>query len=583
MDKTLQQIIRQQTVMVIRRYSITILLFGSIALNVSARANLQSASQTYNAYPLQQSLIAEFAIQYDQPTRALENYSELAIHTDSTIAKQRALDIALEENNLHAALNIATHWVQQDPSDVPALFYLTHIALKSHKYELTAATLDKILNIDSDADLAEILAGISPDNEQDRHVLLDTLRKSRARQNPSIIVLIANLEAQNNDLTQALKDIQIALNKRPNVTSFILLKANLLELSGHIETTKAWYQKSSQTHHNNYEVRLAEAKYLIRIGQPDLAITKLQAISRTWPHADEAIFIAGLTSIDLKRYETAERYLLQLSNSAQYQNEASYYLAVNAERKQHYETAIAYYRLVGGSLYTVSRRSLINIYDKENRLNDALRFLTQERVNYPQYASFLYQLQADILKRLNNKPAAIELLSEAILNLPDDPDLIYAQVLLLDPFEDRNLLEKNLNKLLEIEPNSPTYLNAYAYTLGLQNRRLDDARNYAERALNNAPDQASILDTYGYIAFLQNDYKTAIPVLEKAYLLNDSPKTAVRLARSLYLSGNTPHFLTLFKQLQKKFPNNTDILQLQSIIPLKTTTGHVQHVEKKQS
>ena len=63
-------------------------------------------------------------------------------------------------------------------------------------------------------------------------------------------------------------------------------------------------------------------------------------------------------------------------------------MAVNAERKQHYETAKAYYRLVDGSLYTVSRRNLVTIFEKQNQLNDALRFLTQERVNYPQHASF---------------------------------------------------------------------------------------------------------------------------------------------------------------------------------------------------
>jgi hypothetical protein len=37
---------------------------------------------------------------------------------------------------------------------------------------------------------------------------------------------------------------------------------------------------------------------------------------------------------------------IDLRNSAKYQNEAYYYLAINAERKQHYETAKAYYRLV---------------------------------------------------------------------------------------------------------------------------------------------------------------------------------------------------------------------------------------------
>ncbi|MBF7684338.1 tetratricopeptide repeat protein [Acinetobacter sp. B10A] len=559
----MQYLSRKHSGRLIRRYSNTILFVSSMALFTSGRISAQNHTAThYNTLPLKQSMIAEFALQYDEPKLALQNYTDLAIHSDSTIAKQRALDIALDENDLNAALSIAMHWVKQDPSDVPALFYLTHISLKAHKYELTASTLDKILSIDSDADLAEILAGISPDTAADRNALLETLRKSRTRHNPSIIVLIASLEAQNNDFVQAIKDVEHALHKRPHVTSFILLKASLLELNDNQAATQAWYQQSSLHHRHNYEVRLAEVKYLTKIGQPQNALKKLQSIIQMWPQADEALFIAGLTSIDLKKYDLAEHYLLQLGHSNRYQNEANYYLAINAERKQHYETAIVYYRRVDGSLYTVSRRALMSIFDKTDRLSDALRFLTQERVNYPQHASFLYQLQANILKKQNDKRAAIELLSEAIQNLPDDPDLIYAQVLLLDPFQDRNLLEQDLNRLLIIEPNSPTYLNAYAYTLAVQNQRLRDARLYAEKALDQAPDQASILDTYGYIAFLQNDFKTAIPVLEKAYLANHNAKTGARLAKALYLTEDIKKFTTLTKQLQLDFPQHAEISEL---------------------
>ena len=80
-----------------------------------------------------------------------------------------------------------------------------------------------------------------------------------------------------------------------------------------------------------------------------------------------------------------------------------------------------------GSLYIVSRRNMVTIFEKQGQLNDALRFLTQERVNYPQHASFLYQAQADILKKMDNKKAALVLLDEAIKSLPDDPELIYAE------------------------------------------------------------------------------------------------------------------------------------------------------------
>ncbi|SDB89890.1 hypothetical protein SAMN05421733_10468 [Acinetobacter boissieri] len=89
---------------------------------------------------------------------------------------------------------------------------------------------------------------------------------------------------------------------------------------------------------------------------------------------------------------------------------------------------------------------------------------------------------------------------------------------------------------------------------------------YAEKALDQAPDQASILDTYGYIAFLQNDFKTAIPVLEKAYIANHSPKTGARLATALYLTGDNKKFISLTKQLQLDFPQHAEVIKLNTLL-----------------
>lgn len=515
---------------------------------------------------LQQSMVAEFSLAYDDIATALHNYTVLAIRSNSTTIKQRALDIALEYNDLQSALDIATHWVEQEPTDVPALFYLSHIALKTHEYELAAETLDKILNIDPTADLEEILAGIAPEQPQDRDILLNALRASKEKNNPSILALIAGLEAQNGLYEQALNNINRALRKRSKSTSFILMKANLLIALQDDEATKDWFAKASRRNKDNLNIRLAEARYYIQINEQKEALSKLESIIKDHPDAQEALFIAGLTSIDLKQYEKAEQYLVDLRTSAKYQNEAYYYLAINAQRKQHYETAKAYYRLVDGSLYITSRRNMIAIFDKQDQLNDALRFLTQERVNYPQHASFLYQAQADILKKMNNKKAALALLDEAIKNLPDDPELIYAEVLLLDPFTDRDKLDKTLKQLLVIEPNSPTYLNAYAYTLALQNRRLKEARKYAELALEYAPEQASILDTLGYIAFLQNDFDTAVKVLGQAYALSQNVNIGIRYAKALYMQGALTQFSDVLQQLKQNHANAPQLQQLDSLI-----------------
>nr|WP_212771574.1 MULTISPECIES: tetratricopeptide repeat protein [Acinetobacter] len=562
----MRQINSRLSGMTIRRYSTTVLLVGSIASTAHLRASGDIYHENPNYNALKQSMIAEFALAYGDIPTALHNYTVLAIKSNSTTIKQRALNVALEQNDLKAALDIATHWVVQEPQDVPALFYLAHISLKAHEYELAADTLNKILNIDPNADLEQILAGIAPELPEDREILLNALRSSKEKNNPSILVLIAGLEAQNGQLEQALVTINQALRKRPKVTGFILMKANLLMAQNDQLAAQQWLEKSSRKQKYNLDIRLAEVRFLVKSNQAESALKKLQGILKQWPDAEEALFIAGLTSIDLKQYEQAEKYLVELRYSDQYQNEAYYYLAVNAERKQHYETAKAYYRLVDGSLYTVSRRNLVSIFEKQNQLNDALRFLTQERVNYPQHTSFLYQVQAEILKKTGNKKAALALLDEAVKNLPDDPELIYAQVLLLDPFQDREKLDQTLKHLLEIEPNSPTYLNAYAYTLALQNRRLNEARQYAEHALEYAPEQASILDTLGYVCILQNDYDTAVPVLAKAYSLSQNLKIGVRYAKALYMQGSLTKFSEVLKQLKQKYHNDPQLDQLDALL-----------------
>lgn len=550
----------------IRQYSTTFLLLGSMSSFASAPAiHAMYAEQSFE-HALKQSMVAEFSLEYGDTATALHNYTVLAIRNDSTLIKQRALDVALEYNDLQAALDIATHWVEQEPQDVPALFYLSHIALKAHKYELAAKTLDKIVSIDPSADLEQILAGISPEFAQDQEILRKALRNSQEKNNPSILALIAALEAQDGLYVQALQNINRALRQRPKSTSFILMKANLLMALQDDAATQQWFAKASQNNPKNIDLRLAEARYYIQINQQQRALSKLESIIKDHPKAEEALFIAGLTSIDLKQDQKAEQYLVELRSSAKYQNEAYYYLAINAQRKQHYETAQTYYRMVGGSLYMVSRRNMLSIFEKQGQLDDGLRFLTQERVNYPLYASFLYQAQADILKKMGNKKAALALLDEAIQALPDDPELIYAEVLLLDPYADRDKLDQTLKQLLQLEPNSPTYLNAYAYTLALQNRRLKEARLYAERALNFAPEQASILDTLGYIAFLQNDFDTAVKVLGQAYTLSQNPNIGIRYAKALYMQGALPQFSEVLQQLKKNHANHPQLQQLDSLI-----------------
>lgn len=507
------------------------------------------------------SLQAEFLLARQQQAEAVAIYQKMAFETLTPSILERALTVSIDAQDDKNALNIAKHWVENEPQDTPAQFYLAHLALKTHDYPLAAQILDKILSADADVALDQVLAGIYPENEQDRQQLLNALIHLDMHDNPSLLVLMAGLQAQNGQLDEALKRINRALKKRPDVTAFMTLKANILIAQNKNAELMQWLDKQTKLQSSNKSLKLFEVRYLLKQNQQQKALKKLDGMIRQWPDDTEILLLAGLVSIDEQQYTKAEQYLLKLLQQETYMDQAYYYLAINAQRQNRTDLASAYYKRVEGTLYQSAQKKLALMLAEQQALPQAISHLTQERVNHPDEASFLYQLQVQLLKDNNQPEAARALLDEAIKNLPDDPELIYARVLLLKPNE-QALLDQELERLLGIEPNSPTYLNAYAYTLATQNRRLNDARQLAERANALAPDQPAILDTLGLVAFLQKDYDNAASALQKALSFGDNLNIALRLVRVYQAKGEMTAYQTLKAKLQAQYPDNLQVKSL---------------------
>lgn len=507
------------------------------------------------------SLQAEFLLARQQQAEAVAIYQKMAFETLTPSILERALTVSIDAQDDKNALNIAKHWVENEPQDTPAQFYLAHLALKTHDYPLAAQILDKILSADADVALDQVLAGIYPENEQDRQQLLNALIHLDMHDNPSLLVLMAGLQAQNGQLDEALKRINRALKKRPDVTAFMTLKANILIAQNKNAELMQWLDKQTKLQSTNKSLKLFEVRYLLKQNQQQKALKKLDGMIRQWPDDTEILLLAGLVSIDEQQYAKAEQYLLKLLQQETYMDQAYYYLAINAQRQNRTDLASAYYKRVEGTLYQSAQKKLALMLAEQQALPQAISHLTQERVNHPDEASFLYQLQVQLLKDNNQPEAARALLDEAIKNLPDDPELIYARVLLLKPNE-QALLDQELERLLGIEPNSPTYLNAYAYTLATQNRRLNDARQLAERANALAPDQPAILDTLGLVAFLQKDYDNAASALQKALSFGDNLNIALRLVRVYQAKGEMTAYQTLKAKLQAQYPDNLQVKSL---------------------
>ncbi|TAE01757.1 MAG: hypothetical protein EAZ97_03070, partial [Bacteroidetes bacterium] len=73
---------------------------------------------------------------------------------------------------------------------------------------------------------------------------------------------------------------------------------------------------------------------------------------------------------------------------------------------------------------------------------------------------------------------------------------------------------------LEIRPNDSHILNNYSYYLSVRKEKLPLAKEMSKKLVQNEPENATYLDTYGWVLYVLGEYKEAQIYLGKA--ANDS-------------------------------------------------------------
>lgn len=518
-------------------------------------------------------LSAELLLAQGQEQPAMDLYQQEALQSRDPDVIERALSIANNAHDTVLAQRIAQHWTQLNPNHIPAQFYLAHLALVNHEYPLAADTLDQILRFDPNAALDRILAGIYPENPEYRRQLLQALSRLETRDHPALLVLTAGLLAQDGQTEAALSRVDRALQRRPDVTALITLKASILQQQGRLAEVAQWLEVQTRRLPDNKSLQLYRVRFLIKAGQPAQALEQLARMSRHWPRDGEISLLAGLICIDLKKPLEAERYLLQLLPLDEYVDQAYYYLGINAERQGHTDTALIYLlKVESPDLYRKAQQKIVSLRLSQNRLDDALNGLTQQRVDHPDQSDFLYLLQAHLLRDHGRNEQARKLIDEALSSQPDQAELLYMRVLLLHPDESAQKMA-DLHQLLNLQPNNPIYINAYAYALAEQNVRLDEARQLAEQANQLDPDHPAILDTLGYIALRQNRLDAARDYLEQAFAQEQGLNTGLRLLQVLALQGQTPRHREVVQQLQQLYPQDERVQALQVDLPRPAAPG----------
>jgi Flp pilus assembly protein TadD len=153
--------------------------------------------------------------------------------------------------------------------------------------------------------------------------------------------------------------------------------------------------------------------------------------------------------------------------------------------------------------------------------------------------------------------AAFELLSGALGEHQPDPRLLYSRAILAVQLDRLETAEQDLRKIIELEPQNATALNALGYTLADRTDRFEEAERLIHMAYALEPDEASIIDSMGWVAYRLGRMEEAVQFLNEAWSMERNAEIGAHLGEVLWVTGDREAALEVWQEAVEVEVDNT--------------------------
>ena len=544
-------------------------------------------------------LASEIAAQRNEPLRAFATEFELAKQTrDPRIAK-RAVEFAVLARQPQAALSAARLWNELSPNARDANdTYVTLLILAGRLDEAEPLLAARIASSPSRSQAIAQVHGIlaqSP-NRPAAYALIQKLAGAYPAL-PEAHLVVAQAAQNAGDKQKAIEEARVASRLKPDWDAPVIMLAQYQQFDAPKEAEAALAGFLS---HNpkSVPVRMAYARFLIGERRYDDASGQFARIQKERPDNAETAYALGLLAyqatkpveaetyftrfLDLRAKQTATADALRAKQSSAADPdaddesdealdlatggrgpEAAYlYLAQIAEDAKDYPRALNWLAKVGeGNAYTTARIRRALILSHQGQLDEARAELHALPATTPAARAQVTLAEAQLLREAGQNQAAFDLLGVAIEKTPNNPELLYDYGMTAEKLGRLDVLESAMRTVIKVRPDYAQAYNALGYTLADRNQRLDEAKALIEKANALAPDDASILDSLGWVQYRLGNNRDAIDQLQHAYKLRADAEIAVHLGEVLWVSGRRAEAESFWKEANVKDPQNVVLQQ----------------------
>jgi tetratricopeptide (TPR) repeat protein len=484
--------------------------------------------------------LAEKALQDRDLITAARELSVAAVLSDDVALVERATQFTLGVGFDALAERAAERWTVLAPDNQIAHAILGRLQLRRHAVDAAAASFDIALGA-AEPRRDEVYLALASDLGTEANAQLVTRLLARlAAQDPlapGLQLALGTAALRSGNFELALAAGERAARDDPGWTEPQLLVARTLIATG--QTDEGLQRVGALVAEDEDPLSdLAYTRLLADAGRTDEARARLDGLVARYGERTEISRTLAFMDLAAGDLDAADRRFEALDPTGQERFESFYYRALIAMQKGDAEAARRYYQRISSGPYLVpAQLAIAESYRREEKPESAIEGLVTFGNDHPAQAWEVFRYQAELLQLAGRSAEALAVYDKALEYKPASIETLLARSALLEQLDRVDAALADLELAVRIAPDDAVVLNAYGYILANRTHQSRAAWIHVRRALELAPHNPPILDSVGWALFRLGRYEEARSYLEEAYALLQDPELASHLAEIYWKLG----------------------------------------------
>lgn len=495
---------------------------------------------------------------------AVGEYLEAAIESDDPAIARRATRVAFAAEAWQEAVMAADRWALLEPDNVAAHESAAAAMLRVADYLGAEYHIMRILDLMEDSTegwlLVSGLLAQSGNPKLADETLEQVLSQRENASSGDVYYARSQLAVRSGNLQQAFELARQAVEDNPQRIEFLTWAGRLALNLKLPDTGLEYFRRAFERDPDDHDLALAYADLLARTGDADGARRIMSEMTQT-PDVMLSRILFEIAAADRE----AAAALFEEFDAMDFDDpeEKAYFQAQAAEALDYRSRAIELYgrvktgdRALGAA---IRRAELLALEGNMARARSELRDLRLQADELTIEESWL--AEARILREADDREQAFRILDEAVQQLPQSIPVLYTRALLAAELGWVDLAERDLRVILAQQPENAAALNALGYTLTDQTERYEEAEALIRQAYILQPNEPSIIDSMGWIAYRQGRLEEAEEFLRRAWRLDRNPEIAAHLGEVLWKLGKREEAVKTWREGQAVDASNPVLLE----------------------